>query len=169
MISSCSNSVRRSLKFLSASATGRKRRKPRWVTIILITPLPRAEDCEQSTVMPTCYLYSVSWIKLLLIIIVMFVLEHPPTKDTKCELLSLCLSNSVAFFLTHNDIPMGDMGSLCPSYAFSFSTLLLTFLLLREADTLSIAAPNRMVNCWVGFGLSSCPTNTHGNSHFSSV
>lgn len=51
---------------------------------------------------------------------------------------------------------MGDMGNLCPSYAFSFSSLLLKTLLLRETDTLSIAAPNRMVNCGAGFSLSSC-------------
>lgn len=56
------------------------------------------------------------------------------------------------------------MGNLCPSYDFSFSSLLLKILLLRETDTLSIAAPKRMANCCVGFGLSSCTISTHRES-----
>lgn len=61
---------------------------------------------------------------------------------------------------------MGDMGSLCPSYDFSFSTLLLIILLLRETDTLSIAVPKRMVNCWLGFGLSSCNTRKENRASY---
>lgn len=68
------------------------------------------------------------------------------------------------FILNHNNIPVGAMGSLIPSKALSFSTLLLKILLLRAIDTLSTAVPKRMGNCWVGFGLSSCPVITHGNS-----
>lgn len=61
----------------------------------------------------------------------------------------------------YSDVPVGDMGSLCPSYDFSFSNLLLKILLLREIDTLSMAVPKRMLNCcWTGFGLSSCASGT---------
>lgn len=58
------------------------------------------------------------------------------------------------------NIPAGDMGSFRPSYAFSFSSLLLKILLLRETGTLSMEAPKRGVNIWLGFGLSSCPKDT---------
>ncbi|TNN85067.1 hypothetical protein EYF80_004721 [Liparis tanakae] len=42
--------------------------------------------------------------------------------------------------------------------------LLLNILLLRDTDPLSIAAPIRILNCWLGFGLSSCTINTHTDS-----
>lgn len=48
------------------------------------------------------------------------------------------------------------MGNLIPSYTFSFSSLLPKILLFRETDILSIVVPKRIVNCWGGFGLSSC-------------
>lgn len=73
------------------------------------------------------------------------------------------------YILILNNVPVGDMGNLCPSYAFSFSTLLLKILLLREADTLSIPAPNRMLNCWVGFGFSSCPMKKHKGKEESAI
>lgn len=76
----------------------------------------------------------------------MFVLKHPQEiENVKYHLRGFL--NLLHLILILNNIPMGDMGSLCPSYAFSFSSLLLKILLLRVTDTLSIAAPNRMVNC----------------------
>lgn len=62
-----------------------------------------------------------------------------------------------------SNIPVGDMGSLCPSYDFSLSNLLLKILLLRESDNLSIAVPKRILNCWIGFGLSSCTVTPREN------
>lgn len=90
----------------------------------------------------------------------MFVLGHPQKNQNVKKETSLYLSNSVVC----NNIPMGDMGNLCPSYDFSFSSLLLKILLLRETDTLSIAAPKRTLNCWAGFSLSSCTISTHRES-----
>lgn len=60
----------------------------------------------------------------------------------------------LCYILIRMNAPVGDIGNLWPSYAFSVSTLLLKFLLLRETGTLSIAVPNRMLNCCVCFGLS---------------
>lgn len=58
--------------------------------------------------------------------------------------------------LNYGTIPRGDRGTLCPSYDLSFSVFLLNILLFREKDTLSIAVPKRIANCWLGFGFSSC-------------
>lgn len=57
--------------------------------------------------------------------------------------------------LTHSTVPRGDSGSLSPSYDLSFSVFLLKLMLFREPDSLSIAVPKRIVNCWLGFDLSS--------------
>lgn len=63
--------------------------------------------------------------------------------------------------LNYGTIPRGDRGTLCPSYDLSFSVFLLKILLFREKDTLSIAVPKRIANCWLGFGFSSCKQTRH--------
>ena len=52
-----------------------------------------------------------------------------------------------------HQVPVGAMGSLCPSHIFS--CLLPRLLVLTESDRISSEDPNLVENS-VGFGLSSC-------------